>query len=148
MRYPWIEGSAYEVQLVTSTGATIIHEIPVAVESPDSDLGFYGLMALLGFYVGVLPVTLGMLWLPFVRRIDPRWVRLLMALTIGLLGFLVIDATIEGIDVAGQGSQALGGSALVFLGGVTAYLLLSGVEAWLDERRGADEARRRRTWRC
>jgi ZIP family zinc transporter len=137
VRYPWIEGSAYDVQLVTATGATISHQIASAVESPESDVGFYGLMALLGFYVGVLPVTLGMLWLPFVRRIDPRWVRLLMALTIGLLGFLVIDATLEGIDVAGQGSQALGGSALVFLGGVTAYLLLSGVEAWLDERRGA-----------
>ena len=27
-------------------------------------------MALLGFYVGVIPVTLGMLWLPFVRRVD------------------------------------------------------------------------------
>ena len=68
----------------------------MAVETPDSDLGFYGLMALLGFYVGVLPVTLGMLWLPFVRRIDPRWLRVLMALTIGLLGFLAIDATLEG----------------------------------------------------
>jgi zinc transporter ZupT len=139
VRYPWIEGGAYDVQLVTSTGATIGHEIPVAVESPDSDLGFYGLMALLGFYVGVLPVTLGMLWLPFVRRIDPRWLRMLMALTIGLLGFLVIDATLEGIDVAGGSAQALGGSALVFLGGITAYLLLSGVAAWLDERRGAKQ---------
>ncbi len=51
-----------------------------------------------------------MLWLPFVRRIDPRWLRLLMALTVGLLGFLAIDATLEGIDVAGQGSQAFGGA--------------------------------------
>ena len=115
--YPWTEGSAYNVQIVTSTGGTIDHEIPIAVETPDSDVGFYGLMALLGFYVGVLPITLGMLWLPFVRRIDPRWVRVLMALTIGLLGFLAIDATLEGIDVAAGGSQALGGTALVFVGG-------------------------------
>jgi ZIP family zinc transporter len=137
VRYPWVEGNAYEVNIVTSTGATIAHEIPVAVETPESDLGFYGLMALLGFYVGVLPVTLGMLWLPFVRRIDPRWLRLLMALTIGLLGFLVIDATLEGVEVAGEGSQALGGTALVFLGGIVSYLLLSAVESWLQQRRGA-----------
>ena len=58
-----------------------------------------------------------MLWLPFVRRIDPRWVRVLLAVTIGLLGFLAIDATLEGLDVAAGGSQALGGTALVFLGG-------------------------------
>jgi ZIP family zinc transporter len=133
--YHWVEGDAYDIQLLTSTGATIAHEIPVAVETPEADLGFYGLMALLGLYVGIVPVTLGMLWLPFVRRIDPRWVRVLMALTVGLLGFLAIDATLEGIDVAGEGSQALGGASLVFLGGVTAYLVLSGVEAWLQGRR-------------
>ena len=140
VRYAWVEGSAYLVTLVTSTGATIDHEIPVAVESPDSDLGFYGLMALLGFYVGVLPVTLGMLWLPFVRRIDPRWLRVLMALTIGLLGFLAIDATIEGLDVAAAGSQALGGTALVIVGGIVSYLLLSAVEAWLQDRRRKAQA--------
>jgi ZIP family zinc transporter len=133
--YHWVEGDAYDIQLLTSTGATIAHEIPVAVETPEADLGFYGLMALLGLYVGIVPVTLGMLWLPFVRRIDPRWVRVLMALTVGLLGFLAIDATLEGIDVAGEGSQALGGASLVLLGGVTAYLVLSGVEAWLQGRR-------------
>jgi ZIP family zinc transporter len=140
IHYPWVEGDAYEIALVTSTGATIDHSIPVAVETPDSDVGFYGLMALLGFYVGVLPVTLGMLWLPFVRRIDVRWLRFLMALTIGLLGFLAIDATLEGLEVAGEGSQALGGAALVFLGALVAYLILTAVEAWLDERRaGAGE---------
>jgi zinc transporter ZupT len=132
--YHWVEGDAYSLQLLTSTGATITHEIPVAVETPDTDIGFYGLMALLGLYVGIVPVTLGMLWLPFVRRIDPRWLRVLMALTVGLLAFLAIDATLEGIDVAGQGSQALGGASLVFLGGLTSYLVLSGVESWLQGR--------------
>ncbi len=141
VRYPWTEGSAYEVQLVTSTGATIDHAIPVAVETPDSDLGFYGLMALLGFYVGMLPITLGMLWLPFVRRIDPRWLRVLMALTIGLLGFLAIDATLEGVDVAAGGSQALGGTALVFVGGIISYLVLTAVESWLQRRKGRGPAR-------
>jgi ZIP family zinc transporter len=133
--YHWVEGDAYELQLLTSTGATIAHEIPVAVETPDTDLGFYGLMALLGLYVGILPVTLGMLWLPFVRRIDPRWVRVLLALTVGLLAFLAIDATLEGIEVAGEGSQALGGASLVLLGGLSSYLVLSGVESWLQGRR-------------
>ena len=30
-------------------------------------------MALLGIYVGVIPVSLGMLWLPFLRRLGPQW---------------------------------------------------------------------------
>jgi zinc transporter ZupT len=135
LQQPWVEAEAYEVALLTSTGGTITHEIPVAVETPASDLSFFGLMALLGIYVGVIPIALGMLWLPWLRRIPPAWLRALLALTVGLLGFLAIDTTLEGLDLAGQGSQAFGGAALVLIGGVVAYLLLSGVSAWLADRR-------------
>jgi ZIP family zinc transporter len=107
----------------------------VAVETPDADLGFYGLMALIGLYVGVIPVAIGMLWLPWVRTVDPRWIRFLLALTVGLLAFLGIDALLEGTELAGTGPEALGGAALVWLGAVGAYLVLSGVDAWLRGRR-------------
>jgi zinc transporter, ZIP family len=132
--YPWVEGERYEVKLLTSTGGAITHEIDQAIETPRADLGFYGLMGLLGFYVGILPVTLGMLWLPFVRRVGAATLRLLIALTIGLLGFLVIDATLEGLDVAGQGSQAFGGAALVLLGIAVSYLVLSAVATYFAGR--------------
>jgi ZIP family zinc transporter len=132
--YPWIEGEAYELFLLTSTGATIEHEIPVASETPASDAGFFGLMALLGLYVGVIPVSMGMLWLPFVRRIGEGWVRVLIALTIGLLAFLGIESVLEGIEIAGEGPQALGGAALVFLGALASYLVLAGVDAGLRAR--------------
>jgi zinc transporter, ZIP family len=134
---PWVEGEAYDVALLTSTGGTIEHAIPVAVETPANDLSFFGLLALLGIYVGVIPVTLGMLWLPWIRRIPPAWLRALMALTVGLLAFLAIDATLEGLELAGTGSQAFGGAALVLVGGAVSYLLLSGVSAWLAQRRRA-----------
>jgi zinc transporter, ZIP family len=141
LEQPWIEGEAYEVALVTSTGGTLAHEIPVAVATPANDLSFFGLMALLGIYVGVIPVALGMLWLPWIRRIPPGWLRAVLALTVGLLGFLAIDATLEGFELAGEGSQAFGGAALVLLGGVVSYLLLTGTAAWLaDRRRAAGEA--------
>jgi len=91
-------------------------------------------MALLGLYVGVIPVALGMLWLPWIRRIPPAWLRTVLALTVGLLAFLAIDATLEGFELAGQGSQAFGGAALVLIGGVVSYLLLTGVSQWLRER--------------
>jgi zinc transporter ZupT len=131
VQYPWIKGEAYEVALVTSTGGTVNASVDVAAETPDADLGFFGLMALVGLYVGVIPVAIGMLWLPWIRRIDPRYVQFLMALTLGLLGFLAIDALLEGTDFAGQGSQAFGGAALVYLGAAVAYLALVGVDARL-----------------
>jgi zinc transporter, ZIP family len=134
LQQPWVEGEAYEVALITSAGGTITHEIPVAVETPANDLSFFGLMALLGVYVGVIPIALGMLWLPWIRRIPDGWLRAVMALTIGLLGFLAIDATLEGLELAGEGSQAFGGASLVFLGAAGSFLLLSGVSEWLRGR--------------
>jgi zinc transporter, ZIP family len=137
VQYPWIEGQAYEVILLTSTGGTIDHAIDVAVETPDADLGFYGLMALIGIYVGVIPVAIGMLWLPWVRTVDARWIRFLLAFTVGLLAFLGIDALLEGTELAGTGPEALGGAALVWLGAVAAYLVLTAVDGWLRGRRAA-----------
>ena len=139
--YPWIEGQAYELALITATGGTVTASVDVAAETPDADLGFFGLMALVGLYVGVIPVAIGMLWLPWVRSIDPRWIQFLMALTLGLLAFLGIEALLEGTEFAGSGSAAFGGAGLVYLGAGIAYLSLSGVDAWLRARReGANEA--------
>ena len=137
---PWIEGEAYEVSLLTATGGTIIHEIPVAVATPESDLSFFALMALLGVYVGVIPIALGMLWLPWIGRISSRWLRLIMAVTVGLLAFLAVDATLEGFKSAGEGSQAFGGPALVVIGAAIAYLSLSGVSEWLARRQRTTSA--------
>lgn len=134
---PWIEGEAYEIALLTSTGGTVVHEIPVAVETPDQDASFFGLMALLGIYVGVIPVALGMLWLPWIRQIPARWLRGVMALTVGLLAFLSIDALLEGLELSTEGSQAFGGAALVWIGALVAYLLLSGVSSWMASRTAA-----------
>ena len=132
--YPWIEGEAYTVSLLTSTGGTIEHEIPVAAETPAADADFFGLMALLGVYVGVIPISLGMLWLPFVRRIGAGWVQILIAFTVGLLAFLAVEAGLEGLEIAGEAPAAFGGAALVFLGAIVAYLSLAGIDGWLRGR--------------
>jgi ZIP family zinc transporter len=137
--YPWIEGEAYEIFVLTASGGTIDAAIPVATETPEADLSFFGLMALLGIYVGVIPVSLGMLWLPFVRRIDRRWIGALIAFTVGLLALLAIDAGLEGLEIAAEAPSAFGGSALVFAGALVAYLVLAGIDSYLSGRR--DRAR-------
>jgi zinc transporter, ZIP family len=133
--YPWVEGEAYSISVLTSTGGTIQHEIPVAAETPAADADFFGLMALLGIYVGVIPVSLGMLWLPFLRRVGAVWLRVLIAFTVGLLAFLAVDAGLEGLEIAADAPTAFGGTALVFLGAIVAYLSLAGIDAWLRARR-------------
>ena len=137
--YPWIEGEAYEVALLTSTGGTVDKAIDVATETPDADAGFYGLMGLIGLYVGIIPIAVGMLWLPWMRQLDRRWLRFLLALTIGLLVFLGIDAAIEGLDLGASGAESLGGGALMWLGAALAYLVLVAVDGWLARRGSGGE---------
>ena len=86
----------------------------MAVQTPGASPSFFGPTALLGIYVGVIPVALG----TAVAAVDPAWGRgcSVMALTVGLLAFLVIDATLEGLELAAAGSQAFGGAALVSVG--------------------------------
>ncbi|HST41589.1 MAG TPA: ZIP family metal transporter [Conexibacter sp.] len=138
--YPWQDGSPYAINLLTSTGAVIAAEIPFAVETPATDGGFFGLMVLLGLYVGVIPVTLGMFFLPLLRRAGSRWIELLMAFTVGLLAFLALDGTLEGLEAGNASGGAFGGGELVFLGAGLAYLALAGLDAWMRRRRSGAEA--------
>jgi zinc transporter, ZIP family len=138
--YPWIEGQAYDVALLTETGATVETAIDAAAETPAADGGFYALMGAIGIYVGIIPVAIGMLWLPWLRAIPPRRLRFLLALTAGLLAFLGLEALLEGTEIAAGGPGAFGGAALVWLGAAVAYLALAGVDAALRRREAADGA--------
>ncbi len=133
--YPWQEGSPLLITMLTSSGATIEHEVDVAVETPEADAGFYGLMALLGTYVGVIPVALGMLFLPFLAGVRELWIRVFIAITIGLLGFLAVDAYLEGTEIADETGGAFGGVELLFIGAVVAYLALVALDRYLAGRR-------------
>ena len=54
-------------ELLTSTGLTFEHEIPVAIETPRPSARFLGVFALIGVYVGVIPVAIGLLWYPLMQ---------------------------------------------------------------------------------
>lgn len=135
LNYPWQDGQPYNVSMLTSTGVVIEHAIPAAVATPSADGGFFATMTLLGTYVGIIPVLLGMLFLPALRRIGQRGIRVLLAVTIGLLAFLAVDATLDGFELAEQAGGAFGGAALVVLGAVLAFFALTAVDHQLARRR-------------
>ena len=134
LSYPWQEGQPYTIALLTSTGLVIEHVIPVAVATPAPG-AVLGPMALLGTYVGVVPVALGMLVLPLLRGARPGTMRVLLAVTVGLLGFLALDGALEALKLGATSGGAFGGPALVLLGAALAFLALTAVDVLVVARR-------------
>jgi ZIP family zinc transporter len=132
--FEWVEDDPYTVGVTSSSGIQTVTEIPAAVETPrpsgSSALGY----ALIGFLVGVVPVALGMLWLPSLRGADARWLAAFMALTAGLLTFLAVDALFEALELQAGLPGALGGPGLVLIGVAASYLGLSWVAQRLSRR--------------
>jgi zinc transporter ZupT len=132
--YPWVKDEAHVIRLVSSTGVTFDHEIAVAVATPRPGWRFFWLFALIGLYVGVIPVALGLLWYPLVGRLKPRALAFLLALTVGLLLFLLVDAAHEGLEAIEGMPGAFQGLALFVFGVAAAYLGIEAFGAWLAKR--------------
>jgi zinc transporter, ZIP family len=122
--YAWVEDEPIRVGVTSSTGIETTEDIAAAVETPDPGVkGFLG-YGLIGFLVGVVPVALGLLWLPSLRRADPRWLAAFMALTAGLLTFLGIEALGEAFERQAALPEPLAGTGLVLLGVALSYLTM------------------------
>jgi zinc transporter ZupT len=135
--YAWVPGEPISVGVTSSTGIETVHELAAAVETPQASArGFLG-YGIIGFLVGVVPVGLGLLWLPSLRRADPKWLAAFMALTGGLLAFLGVEALFEAFELQAALPGTLGGPGLVLLGVALAYLGMTFISSRTARRRGA-----------
>lgn len=135
--YPWVEGETHAIALLSQTGVIFDAEVPVAVESPSANGATLARFALIGIYVGVIPVALGLLWYPFMRRLGPTGMGFVLALTVGLLMFLTVDMFNEASEIALTVPQAFEGQLLVPVVAVLAFLFLMTIS-----RRKGNAARR------
>ncbi|SDY50249.1 ZIP family metal transporter [Thermoactinomyces sp. DSM 45892] len=132
--FHWVEGEPYAVTVVTSTGAKFTGEISAAMEVSQATPGTFGLFALIGLFVGVIPVLLGMLWKPFVAKLDGKGYTFVLAVTIGLLIFLGIDSLNEAFELADQIPGAFQGVGIILLGGLGSFLILSAISSYTEAR--------------
>ena len=123
--YEWVEDDPISVGVTSSTGIQTVEAIAAAVQTPQASgrsvLGY----GVIGFLVGVVPVALGLLWLPSLRRASPGWLAAFMALTGGLLTFLALDALSESLQLQAALPGPLAGPGLVLLGASVSYLGLT-----------------------
>ncbi|MCI0354584.1 MAG: metal transporter [Acidobacteria bacterium] len=132
--YPWVAGEPYEIKIISANTLVFSHEIEIAAETPTAGPALLGSLALLGVYVGVLPVFLGIGWLPFLRALPQRWYFFLLSLTSGLLVFLGVDALHEALENAGRVPGPYQGLAVILMGVSLSVLGLYGISGWLKRR--------------
>jgi zinc transporter ZupT len=142
VQHDWVEEEPISVGVTSSTGIQTTEEIPAAVETPSASGKSVVGYGLIGFLVGIVPVALGLLWLPSLRRAAPEWLAAFMALTAGLLAFLAVEALSEALELQAALPSALGGAGLVLLGVALSYLTLTAISGRLTSGGGSASAAR------
>ena len=138
--YPWVHGETHVVRLITATGLTFDHTIAVAVPTPEPSSATFWTFALIGTYVGVIPVAIGLLWFPLIGRLGRRGLDFVLALTVGLLLFLLVDAAAESMESAAMVPGSFQGVVLAVFAAAAAFLGLEGFGQWMRERRAKARA--------
>jgi zinc transporter, ZIP family len=122
--YPWVLGEKHEIKVLTRTGLAFEKEIEVAVATPQPHASQLIPQAMLGAFVGIVPVVIGMLFYPAMRKIGRSGMDFVLALTVGLLAFLFVDSLKEGVELAGKAAPSFQGTTMVLLIVATVFLLL------------------------
>jgi ZIP family zinc transporter len=136
VQYDWVPEEPISVGVTSSTGIETTKEIAAAIETPEASArSFFG-YALIGTLVGIVPIALGLLWLPSLRRAAPEWLAAFMALTAGLLTFLAVEALTEALELQAALPSAIGGAGLVLLGVSFSFLFLSAISSRMGEGEG------------
>jgi ZIP family zinc transporter len=125
--YPWVANEPHVIRLLSSSGLSFEAQVDLATLTPNPGPREFGAYGLLGIYVGILPVGLGMLWFPAMKRLGRRGLGAVLALTIGLLVFLLIDTLLEALETAQDLPGFLQGVPLVLFSALAAWLILLAV---------------------
>ncbi len=129
--FEWVENDPITVGVTSSTGIETVREIPAAVETPQPSVQGFAGYALIGVLVGVLPIALGLLWLPALRQAGAIWLATFMAFTAGLLSFLGVEALTEAFALQAALPAGLGGAGLVLLGVSLSFLGMTAIASRL-----------------
>ena len=127
--FEWNEAEPYSVGVTTDDGTRFVREIEAAAQVPERGIKLVGTLAILGVYVGIIPVMVGLLWSPFIRRAGFERYAFFLSLTVGMLFFIGIDSIFAASEVAAENlSDSFDGIMLVATVSVISFLTLYYVE--------------------
>ncbi|HKZ61151.1 MAG TPA: divalent cation transporter [Nitrososphaera sp.] len=133
--FSWNPGVPYEIGVTTSDGTRFSKSVEAAALAPTPNIEQASFFALIGIYVGVIPVLIGLLWFPFLKRLSANKYNFFLSLTAGLLVFLGIDALIESNEIARENvAGAFNGQVLIAMTTIVSFLALMFAAQKLVER--------------
>lgn len=123
--FSWIAGVPYEVGITSSDGTRFSKSVEAAALAPTPNIQQASYFAIIGIYVGVIPVLIGLLWFPFIKRLGMNKYKFFLSLTAGLLVFLGIDALIESNGIVAENiAGAFNGQVLIVMITIITFLVL------------------------
>lgn len=135
--YQWIIAEPHRILFITNTGLAFEGEVPVATLTPRPGPREFAGYGLLGIYVGVIPVALGLLWYPAMKRMGRKWLGFLLALTVGLLVFLLVDTFLEILEIGAELPGVFQGVPLALFAALLTWLAIMAVSVMQNRRNEA-----------
>ncbi len=132
--YPWIEGDPHVIKIITENGIITEGEIAAATLTPEASWSSFLNYGFIGFYVGIVPITLGLLWYPFMKRFNRKWINSILALTVGLLLFLFVGTLADGFEIGIEAPSVFQGNMVVIIGAALTFLFLIGFDQYQYKR--------------
>ena len=121
--FEWNEAEPYTIGITVEDGTRFEKEVEAAAPALELSLDLAIFFAIIGTYVGIIPVMIGLLWLPFIKKISKQKYHFFLALTAGLLLFLAIDSIEEAVEVSDENlASSFNGTLLVATVTVLSFL--------------------------
>ncbi len=134
INYPWVKGDPHTILLISENGIITEAVIDAASLTPEFSWDNVLNYGFIGFYVGIVPITLGLLWYPFMKRLKRSWVNAILALTVGLLLFLFFGTLFDGFEIGADVPSVFQGNMVVIISTVLTCLLLIGFDQYQQQR--------------
>jgi len=133
--FPWNPAEPYEVGITTSDGVRFSKNVEAAAQVLTPNVEQVLLFAIIGIYVGIIPIMIGLLWYPFIRRLNTNKYNFFLSLTAGLLVFLGIDAVLESNEIISENIAAIfNGQLLIVMVVIVSFLVLLYTSETLTQR--------------
>ena len=126
--FDWNEAQPYEIGVTIDDGTRFTTEVDAAFASLEPNVDLFVFLGMIGFLIGVVPIMIGLLWYPFIKKLGKNALNFFLAFTMGLLIFLGIDAVLEASEISEKHlSSIFNGELLIVTVVILSFLSLYGV---------------------